>query len=528
MKRLLIISFVFFSVSASAQVYGPKNTDIRSIRQNSVSNLDAIGDTLWIGPALNRNIGNAPDWFIPQNADSVTFGRGRVFSLALGQDTVVTGLGYNVDLEGSSVATALGYYFSVDGGDDWRFSEFPLDNRSQQAGCSSNLVAGCDTTFRYGGQLYERIRITVPQQSPPFDIDFKDNVVLSVNWASGLLRSTDFGQTWDRIILPPISADSLVPSRQYEWTSIFQNQPVNRYDPLFDINLLGFGVLIDSNNRTWVGTAGGLNISDDVLTAPVDSISWKHIPFDNSTDGLAGGWIVTIVEQPGTNRIWMTNWSSDSQNRDTFAIVYTDDGGQTFKRFLEGQRINDITFKNGIIYAAGDNGLFISRDDGLSWQLIPRIESPNAFIKDGSRFFSAASTTNRVWIGTTDGIASTDDDGLTWQITRTDVPLDGGNFYQDDTPTVETYAYPNPFSQNIHSVVRMKFEISRPGNVRIRIFDFGMNLVRSVLDENLSPGEYDAVWNGMDDSGRKVANGTYFYIIESQDGQSDGKILVID
>ncbi len=526
-----LYAFILISlipVLVEAQVYGPINTSVNSIRQNSVSNMSAIGDTLWIGPALNRNIGNAPDWFVPQNADSVTFGRGRLFSIALGQDTVVSGLGYNAEIQNQSVSTALGYYFSVDGGDNWRFSDFPVDARSQQVGCAQNLVAGCDTTFTYGGVQYDRIRITVPEQSPPFDVDFKDNVVLSVNWASGLIRSNDFGQTWERLILPPITADSLVPENTYTWLSRFQGQNINRYDPLFDTNLLGFGLLIDDNGRAWVGTAGGLNISDNALTAPVDSIRWKHIPFDGSSDGLAGGWIVAIEQEPGTNRIWMTNWSSDPNNQDTFALVYTDDGGETFQRFLLGERINDIGFLNGVVYAAGDNGLFISRDGGESWQLSPRIESPNAFIRSEARYFSAAATTDRIWIGTSDGIASSDDDGQTWQITRTDVPLSGGNFYQDDTPAVDAYAYPNPFSPNVHEIVRIKFEVEEAGNVRIRIFDFGMNLVRDVLNESLGTGEFDAVWNGFDNDGRKVANGTYFYIIETKSGKTDGKILLIE
>ena len=521
---------LLFTFELNAQVFGPITTPLNSIRQNSVSNMAALGDTLWIGPALNRNIGNETEWFIPVNADSVTFGRGRVFSLILGQDSIVTGLGFNdnrPDNDGT-VATALGYYFSVDGGDEWRFETFPLDPRTQIDNCSTVRAAGCDTTFTYGGVLYDRIRVTVPQQSPPFDIDFNDNVVMSVNWASGLLRSMDFGETWDRMILPPMQEDSLVPSQTYEWTSSFNGEPLNRYDPLGDVNLLGFGLLIDQTGRTWVGTAGGINISNNALTAPVDSVSWRHIDFDGSSNGLIGNWIIAIEQEPGTNRIWMTNWSALPNGQDNFGLVYTEDGGNTFRQFLIGERINDITFKDGYVFAAGDNGLFISPDGGETWRLSPRIQSVNAFIKDDARFFSAEATTNRVWIGTSDGIASTTDFGDTWQITRTDVPLDGGNFYQDDTPVVDAYAYPNPFSPTQHNIVRIKFENETSGNTKVRIFDFSMALVKELTNEFLGVGEFEVVWNGFDERGRKVANGTYFYIIEGPDGTVNGKILLVD
>lgn len=524
----LLFTLILLSLDVHAQVFGPINTPINSIRQNSVSNMAALGDTLWIGPALNRNIGNEVEWFIPVNADSVTFGRGRIFSLSLGQDTVVSGLGFNAPLDEGTVATALGYYFSVDGGDNWRFEPFSLDPRTQATGCASQLSAGCDTTFTYGGIQYDRIRITVPQQSPPFDVDFSNDVVLSVNWASGLLRSTDFGQNWDRLILPPMNVDSLVPEQSYEWSSNFNGLQLNRYDPLGDVNLLGFGLLIDNSGTTWVGTAGGINISTNALTAPVDSISWRHISFDGSSDGLIGNWIIAIEQEPGTNRIWMTNWSALPNGVDDFGLVYTEDGGQTFRQFLIGERINDITFRNGYVFAAGDNGLFISPDGGETWQKSPRIQSPNAFIKDDARYFSAEATSDRIWIGTSDGIASTDDFGDTWQITRTDVPLDGGNFYQDDTPKVKAYAYPNPFSPSRHNIVRIKFENKRSGNTKIRIFDFSMALVKEVINESLGIGEFEAIWNGFDERGRKVANGTYFYIIEGPDGNINGKISLID
>jgi len=535
------LKFIFFLLpflmmtSVSAQIFGPVNSEFNTIRQNGVSNMEAIGDTVWIGPALNRNIDNRPEWFIPENADSVTFGRGRVFSLALAPDTVVTGLGFNTDLNESSVATAQGYYFSVNGGDDWRFEPFPLDPEPQLEECSTTdvRIAACDTTFIYGGVEYERIRFTVAQQSPPFDVDFSGNTVLSVNWASGLLRSQDFGKTWDRLILPPITADSLVPTQTYEWISSANGEQILRYDPRADRALLGFGLLIDSSGRTWVGTAGGLNISDNALTAPVDSISWNHINFTGAADGLTGGWIIAIEEDPATGTIWMTNWLAESgdsslRDRERFSVVSTSDGGQTFEQHLIGEKINDIGFKDGAVFAAGDNGLFISHDGGKTWQKSPRLQSPNAFIKEDAEFFSATATTERIWIGTSDGIATSVDLGNTWQIIRTNVPLKGGNFYQPDAPDVETYAYPNPFSPTQHDVVRIKFELNNPGDVRVRIFDFSMALVKEINGSSVTPGDFEAVWDGTDQKGRQVANGPYIYVIETDNHTIDGKILLVD
>ncbi len=513
--------------------FGPLLDRYESIQQNSVSSLEANFDAIWMAPGLNAYFENTGEIYVPQRADSIFSGRGRAFSLAVQNTRVLAGLGYTSTTGGENVNAAMGYYKSFDNGNTWDFYPFPLDERPPaEANCDGNSFGPpCDAEFIYGGNRYLRTKITVPEQSPPFEVDFFEDTILSVNWASGLLRSNDYGLSWERIILPPSSENKLTPDSLYQWASrTSSGEIINRYDPRFDNNLLGFGLLIDNNKRVWVGTAAGINISDNVLTAPADLIEWRRVSFEPENDsGLLSNWIIKIRQQPDTDRIWMTNWRADPQNRDEFGLVYTDDGAKTFQRFLQGERINDVGFFKGSIFAAGDNGLFISGDDGRNWKKMEQIRSPNTFIKQNSRYYAVAATENFLWVGTSDGIASTSDSGETWQIIRTDVPLRGGNIYQPDAPNVSTYAYPNPFSPARHSLVRIKYEMKQPGNATIRIFDFSMSPVRTI---HLSPvpvdGAYEITWDGTDESGRIVANGTYFYTIDTTSGNANGKILLLD
>ncbi len=471
-----------------------------------------LGDTLWIGPGLNRNIGNSNEWHKPENADSVVEGRGRLFSINLAPDTVVAGLGYNTEDEG--VQTGLGYYLSSDGGEQWSFVALPLDEES-------------DTTFQYGGHTYAKLPVVVPQQSPPFGLDSQGEVIFSTNWALGLLRSTNFGQNWNRVILPPDDESKLIPDSTYEWDFIENGTEKNEYNPRPFNNLKGFEVLIDRQQRVWVGTANGINISDNALTAPIDSIRWEHISFESARSGLLSDWVIEIKQQPQTGRIWMTNWVANPNQAEQFGVVSTRNG-QQFQRHLIGERINAIDFQGNTIAAAGDQGLFISRDNGESWKKITRIESPNTFIKASANKLSVATTTERIWVGTEDGIASTADQGETWQITRVNMPLEGGNQYQEDALDVDAYAYPNPFSPSSHQVVRIKFEVERQGSVNIQLFDYGMNLIRTLENRSYGPGTYEAVWNGLDGESREVANGPVFYRITTAGGEAKGKILLLD
>ncbi len=504
-----------------------------SISQNSISNMGALGDTLWIGPRMEFNINNEIEWRTPDGIDSVSLGRGRLFSIALAPDTVVAGIAYN-DIRGDEIVqTQMGFYITTDGGLNWELIDTSrtLDNPGDMTipyGDVSRVPSWVPwperTVVRYGGQYLDAVPIIVPQQSPPFMVDFKGDVLFFAGWASGIRRSTDFGQTCERIVLPPFELDELHPEEDYDFV----------IDPRGDdqsnsfLNFLGFSVLIAADGKVYAGTAGGLNISDNALHAPADSIRWRHVRQWQNPDGLLGNWITSIRENPYDRAVWMSNWVSVT-GQDREGLVVTRDAGKTFEQFLAGERIYDIGFDRETIIAAGRNGVFISSNNGSTWQRHSRIESANTFIKPDAEYYSVATTNSRVWIGSSDGLASTADGGDSWEITRVNFPLSGGNKHESDAPEVDAYAYPNPFSPQRHDLVRIKFDNPNDSEVTIRLFDFSMNLIR-ILDEKrkLSPGTYEAVWDGTDQQGRRVANGTVFYEVNTGKNRTVGKILLLE
>ncbi len=498
-----VACLIGFSDTASAQISGPLPPGLKeSISRNSISNMAAYGDTLWIGPDLQRNINNQNTWYTPDNADSVVNGRARVYSLAVSRDTVVAGLGYSFTSNNSSTDAGIGYYLSTDGGTNWTFVPQFLEDKNTDS-------------VEYGGKTIGYVPIVVAQQSPPYSIDYKGSTIFSANWASGILRSRDFGKTWERLLMPPSSYDTLSPARTF----------LSTYDPRQDNNYLGFSVLIGSNGDVYAGTADGLNVSPNAMTAPVDSVIWYHKHADGTSDGLLGNWVITIRQQPGAGTVWMTNWPT--ANGEQYGLVSTDDMGQTFKHYLVGEKVYDIAFDGQYIYVAGDDGLFISDNNGATWNQIRQIRSPNTFIKTGAKFYSVAQVDNRLWVGTGDGMASTTDHGKTWSITRVNFPLSGGNRFQTDAPNVKTYAYPNPFSPSHHGIVRIKFHVDNPGTIHIILRDFAMNRIREIT-QDVAAGDHEATWDGRDASGRMVANGVVFYQIKGPGLTANGKILVLN
>lgn len=71
--------------------------------------------------------------------------------------------------------------------------------------------------------------------------------------------------------------------------------------------------------------------------------------------------------------------------------------------------------------------------------------------------------------------------------------------------------YPNPFNPSTN----INFSIAKNENVRIDIFNSLGQLVKTLLNENLSQGNYSVNWNGENFDNKKVSSGIYIYKLQS-------------
>ena len=73
--------------------------------------------------------------------------------------------------------------------------------------------------------------------------------------------------------------------------------------------------------------------------------------------------------------------------------------------------------------------------------------------------------------------------------------------------------YPNP--SNSKTTIRYDIPVSRV--VTLKVFNLLGQEVRTLVNEKKSAGRYSVTWDGRNNSGRQVASGTYFYVLESGD-----------
>ena len=84
---------------------------------------------------------------------------------------------------------------------------------------------------------------------------------------------------------------------------------------------------------------------------------------------------------------------------------------------------------------------------------------------------------------------------------------------QDLLPTAFALSqnYPNPFNP----ATQIKYDLPGASNVRLTIYNFLGQSVRTLVDAEQTAGFYSVGWDGRDDSGVKMPSGVYIYRLEA-------------
>ncbi len=83
-------------------------------------------------------------------------------------------------------------------------------------------------------------------------------------------------------------------------------------------------------------------------------------------------------------------------------------------------------------------------------------------------------------------------------------------------------AYPNPFNPS----TQVEFVLDREGAVTVDVLDLQGRVVRTLLSQSLPAGTARVTWDGTDDTGRKVASGTYLARLRAGDRVATAKLTL--
>jgi len=83
--------------------------------------------------------------------------------------------------------------------------------------------------------------------------------------------------------------------------------------------------------------------------------------------------------------------------------------------------------------------------------------------------------------------------------------------------------YPNPFNPETF----ISYQVPKASRVMIEVFNLLGQHIRTLIDEEKSPGSYQILWNGLDDQGQSVSSGVYLYKMKAGDFRAMKKMVLV-
>jgi flagellar hook capping protein FlgD len=81
---------------------------------------------------------------------------------------------------------------------------------------------------------------------------------------------------------------------------------------------------------------------------------------------------------------------------------------------------------------------------------------------------------------------------------------------------------PNPFNPS----TTIAYSSSAPGLANLSVYDISGRLVKTLVDDRIGAGQKTAEWNGKDLTGKRVASGTYFLRLKTDQGVRTTKVML--
>lgn len=319
-----------------------------------------------------------------------------------------------------------------------------------------------------------------------------DSKILAGTW-NGFFQSTDDGTTWN----------AFTPTGIPEETDIWSIVMIN--------NTLFAGTTGDiykssDNGNTWTKTSSGIT-ADARITSIV--ASGDYIFAGSAANGIfksadiGESW--TAVNSDLTDTHISRLVALDNR---LFAVTLTgvfisDNSGNSWVADLSDlMGINCFVAVNGNLIAGTDNnGVYLSVDKGVTWTTF----SPG--MPDGTRIWSLAASSDRIYAGTSSGIWFTGSPTGVNVESEVSVPL---------TFTLKQN-YPNPFNKSTN----ISFSIPSKSFASLKIYDLQGNEVATIFSEEISAGYYTREWKAAD-----LPGGIYFYRLQAGSYSETKKLII--
>lgn len=284
------------------------------------------------------------------------------------------------------------------------------------------------------------------------------------------------------------------------------------------------------------------------------SVYRNPILYKTTNDGES--WIILGLPDDAENGINFFNENTGYTYSERPYIHKTTNGGlnwiTTNLNFGDSEYLEHTQFVSkdtGFIYFSGYSPhIYVTTNSGLNWtkKLIPNNQSHQhlKFINNLTGYF----VSDGYYAHSTDYIYKTTNGGNSWFETykSPSIAINGFAFYEDieigygfngelyrpkdQSVNVQSISeqipekyflsqnYPNPFNP----ATNIEFQIPNSELVSLKVYDIAGKLVTTLVNENLSAGNYKVQFNGL-----SFSSGVYFYTLETESLIQTRKMLLI-
>jgi serine protease AprX len=247
-------------------------------------------------------------------------------------------------------------------------------------------------------------------------------------------------------------------------------------------------------------------------------------------------------ETGGTNNHW--SMTSDSSHGGKFCLTdsppkqyanNTDSWAGIKNTFdLTDATSPQLSFYHKHQFGSGDSGFVeISTDVSKGWETL------SAFV-DTQEEWTQVNMLLSPYIDQTDvrfrfRLASDEADTADgWYID--DVQMNFKPTYVEEEPAILPQQftlgqnYPNPFNPTTVIPFRVQssqYTVDCPLPTTLRVYNIRGQWVRTLLDEEMKPGNYTVVWDGKNQDGKEVSSGIYFYQLTAGERKITKKMLLL-
>lgn len=206
------------------------------------------------------------------------------------------------------------------------------------------------------------------------------------------------------------------------------------------------------------------------------------------------------------NNIFFTDVNTGYVSSSVGLFKTTNSGANWFQLGAPSGGYSNVQFRGNFGYAVAGSGKIVKTiDGGNSWITQPTVTENPLY----ALYFNSD---NFVYAG---GVRGTMIKTIPTELLLTPIL---GNSNETPKSFYLEQNYPNPFNP----VTTIKFGVSKPGFVSIKVYDITGKIVDELMNSSLNPGSYEVKWEG---SG--FSSGVYFYSIKTNEFSETRKMILV-